>query len=266
MFTYTELKQAGLINNLMIVHPVHDKIIPLEYVCRYLFGVKTLPITTCLIKLELDDIIIKYNSNNYIVTCKFGHFIDRIGCLDKYMNKYLVINYCNFLGTDLTGIQKDIHQFNKEFIDYLEKYKPIHHNIIIRMIGKDHSNGMMVGYETGMNIMMIKYDNCVISYGYDKIESEMYVSLSEINKSTFKKLAEDIFQSMLRTNVDEYVIYNLEKITGNASFAKMLVIAHNNNECVIPLDYANSIIQFKNEKQKQNYNIKFMITTFYKVK
>jgi len=262
MFTYTELKQAGLINNLMIVHPVHDKIIPLEHVCKCLFGVKTLPITTCLIKLELDNIVLKYNDNYYIVVSRFGHFLDSVGCLDKYEDKYLVINYCNFLGTELNGIQKNIYEFNMKFIEYLEKQKPIHYNTIIRMIGKEHCNGMMVSYEKGINIMMIKYDNFVISYGYDKMESEMYVCIDKQNTQTFKKLAEDIFQAMLRTNVDEYVIYNLTKITGNESFAKMLVVAHNNNDYVIPLDYADSIIQFKNENQKQHYNIKFM--TLYK--
>jgi hypothetical protein len=166
------------------------------------------------------------------------------------------------LGTELNGIQKDIYNFNMKFIEYLEKQKPIHYNTIIRMIGKEHCNGMMVSYEKGINIMMIKYDNFVISYGYDKMESEMYVCMDKQNTHTFKKLAEDIFQAMLRTNVDEYVIYNLTKITGNESFAKMLVVAHINNDFAIPIDVAMSIIQFKNENQKQHYNIKFM--TLYK--
>ena len=262
MFTYTELKQANLINNLMIVHPVHDKIIPLEHVCKCLFGVKTLPITTCIIKLGLDGIIMKYNDDYYIIASHFGSFLDKIGCLDKYMNKYLVINYCNFLGKEITGIQKDIYNFNMKFIEYLEKHKPIHYNTIIKMIGKEHCNGMMAGYEKGINIMMIKYDNYIISYGYDIMESEMYVCIDKQNMQTFKKLAEDIFQAMLRTNVDEYVIYNVEKITGNASFARMLVLAHNNNDFAIPIEVAMSIIQFKNEKQQNNYNIKFM--TLYK--
>ena len=259
MFTYTELKQAGIINNLMIVHPVHDKIIPLEHVCKCLFGVKTLPITTCIIKLELDGIIMKYNDDYYIIASHFGSFLDKIGCLDKYMNKYLVINYCNFLGTELTGIQKDIYIFNQQFIEYLEKYKPIHHSTIIKMIGKNHCNGMMAGYDETINIMMIKYDTYCISYGYDKMDTEMYIDLSKINKDTFKKLAEDIFQTMLRTNVDDYVIYNLEKITGNDAFSRMLVIAHNNpSDFLIPIDVVTSIIMFKNEQHKHNYNMKFM--------
>lgn len=275
MFTYMELKQAGLINNLMIVHPVHDKIIPLEHVCKCLFGVKTLPISTCLVKLEFNNIVVKYTGVYYIKASRFGQFIDNVGCLDKYENKYLIINYCNFLETELIGIQKDIYIFNKKFIEYLEKHKPINYNVIINMIGKNHCNGMIAGYEKSINIMMIKYDHCVVSYGYNVVASEMYVCLNtnlcrdntqyahdpidEYNytNDTFKKLAEEIFQSLLRKNVDEYVIYNLEKITGNISFAKMLVVAHNNNDCVIPLNHANSIVQFKNEELEQNYNFKF---------
>jgi hypothetical protein len=262
MFTYTELKEAGLINNLMIVHPVYDKIIPLENVCQSLFGVKTLPITTCIIKLELDNIIIKYNNMNYIVVSRFGHFLDNIGCLDKYMDKYLIINYCNFLGQFLTGIQKDVDNFNKKFIEYLEKHKPIHYNTIINMIGRIQCNGIMAGYDKMINIIMIKYDNINISYGYDIMETEMYVCLNDIDKKTFKKLAEDIFQTLLRMNVDDYVIYNLTKITGNESFAQMLVKAHNNNEFSIPIDVVTSIIAFKSDKLKQHYNMKFM--TLYK--
>ncbi len=262
MFTYTELKEAGLINNLMIVHPVYDKIIPLENVCQSLFGVKTLPITTCVIKLELDNIIVKYNNMNYVVVSRFGHFLDSIGCLDKYMDKYIIINYCNFLGQELTGIQKDVDNFNKMFIEYLEKYKPIHHNTIINMIGKNQCNGTMSGYDKMINIIMIKYDNINISYGYDIMETDMYVCLNDIDKKTFKKLAEDIFQTLLRMNVDEYVIYNLTKITGNESFAKMLVYSHDNKKHIIPLDVVTSVIAFKGNKEKHNYNMKFM--TLYK--
>jgi hypothetical protein len=94
------------------------------------------------------------------------------------------------------------------------------------------------------------------------METEMYVCLNDIDKKTFKKLAEDIFQTLLRMNVDDYVIYNLTKITGNESFAQMLVKAHNNNEFSIPIDVVTSIIAFKSDKLKQHYNMKFM--TLYK--
>lgn len=267
MFTVSEMKQNGLINNLMIVHPIYDKIIPLEHVCKCLFGVKNLPITTCCIKLELDRIITKYNNIWYIIISRFEYFIDRIGDLNKYMSKYLVINYYNFLRYELYGIQKDIQHFNGQFVEYLKKHTPIHHNTIIQMIGKDVFNGMLVKNE--QNKITISYNICSITYGYDSIDSvtsqngktDVCVCLLNIDKTTFKKLAEDIFQILLHANSDEYVCYNLTSITGNETFAKMLVMAHNApNDHIIPIEVAMSVLLFKNKQQQEYYTSKFMTT------
>lgn len=259
MFSYSELKKSGIINDLMVVHPVYDKIIPLDHVCMCLFGVKTVPITTCIIKLKIDKIIIEYNNLIYLVVSQFGQFIDRVGCLNKYMNKYIIINYCNFLEKELTGIQKDVHHFNMKFIEYLEKNKPINFNTIIKMIGKDIHNGTMVSYYDIINMICIKYDNIVISYGYEKMNIETYACLIDPN---FAKLADDIHNIMLRNNVDEYVCYNITKITGNEAFAKMLVMAEKQrDEFCIPVEVAASIIVFKNDMKQNEYNKYF--TTIY---
>ena len=260
MFSYSELKKYGIINNLMVVHPIHDKIIPLDHVCVCLFGVKTVPTTTCIMKLKIDNIIISYNNIIYLIASQFGRFVDRVGCLDKYMNKYIIINYCNFLEKELTGIQKDVHHFNMMFIDYLERIKMIHYNTIIKMIGKDIHNGMMVSYNDAINMICIKYDNIVISYGYDIMDIETYGCLTKPN---FAKLADDIHNIMLRNNVDEYVCYNISKITGNEAFAKMLVVAEKQRDVFcIPIEVAASIIEFKNDMKQKEYNEYF--TTIYK--
>jgi hypothetical protein len=257
MFTYTSIKKSGLVNNMtMIVHPVYDKIIPLECVNKFFFGVNYTPITTCNQYLLFNKIIIEYNDNKYLILSKLSKYFEAIGRLENYNNKYIIINYYNFIGKELNDIQKDIYNFNNNFINYLETKQPLFYNIMIKMIGKSHFNGKLVDYENITKLMSIMYDNIIISYGYENIntDSNLYVNLNNVNNVNNNSLYESIKTAYLMKDIDTFIIYNLTKITGNESFSKLLVLSHNKKEnFCIPANILNDIIMFKNEKSKEKY-------------
>jgi hypothetical protein len=250
----------------MIVHSEHDKLISLQETCKCLFGVDKLPMTTCKQILYQKNILYNYKNNDYIILSKFKDLIDSIGNLDNYDTKYLIINYNHFLEKELNGFQKQIVDFNNNFIEYLNKKKPLFYNIIVKMFGDEYFNGQFIGFENSTNIMIIKYDNINITYGLDEFDNKLYVNINNtsiINTSIYKKLYNDIKDEYLMMDIDRFVTYNLTKITLNATFAELLVNSYNKkNEYTIPLYIINGSIVFKDDNAKIEYLNK--ITSIYK--
>ena len=256
MFTFSNIKKSGLIheNGDFIVHPTYDKIISLKKVNRFFFGCNETPITSPQYLL-ISNIIIKYNDDNYLILSKLNKYIQAIGNMENQSNKFLVINYYNFIGKELNKIQKDIYNFNNKFINYLNYKKPLFFNTIIKMLGNEFFNGILAGIEHNTNIISITYDNIMITYGYNDLDMKLYVNLNDTN---YNLLYENIKESYLMMDIDRFVVYNLTKITNNEGFASLLVSSHNNKqEFCIPIYIINSFISFKNSKSADKYLERF---------
>jgi hypothetical protein len=258
MYSFSSIKKSGLIheNGDFIVHPTYDKIIALKKVNNYFFGINETPITNPQYLL-LNNIIIKHNDENYLILSKLNKYINSIGTMENQSNKFLTINYYNFIGKSLEGIQKDIYDFNNNFINYLNHKKPLFFNTITKMFGENFFNGTLVGIEPITNIMSIKYDNIVITYGYNDNDMKLYVNL---NQNDYNSLYENIKEAYLMMDIDRFVCYNLSKITNNEDFSSLLVSSHNNKEdFCIPVYIINTFINFKNNKSAETYLEKFKI-------
>lgn len=261
VYTYAYMKSQGIIDNTMIIHPVYDKLIPLNHINHFLFGVSSIPKTTCKAFLVMHNIIIEYNNTLYLILSKMKEYIEAIGTLDNYTNEYILINYYNFINKELTGIQNDIYNFNQKFIEYLEKEKPLFYSSIINIFGKKYFNGKFIASETITGMISILYNNIMITYGNSNMNAKLYVNLYDYE---FKKIYEDIKNEYLLNDIDLYVKYNLIAITQNESFADLLVTSHNMKEyCCISIDIVNNIIAFKNNNTKEKYIERF--TKLYKI-
>ncbi len=261
MFSFSTIKQFGLIheNGDFIVHPSYDKIMLLSKVNKFFFGINNTPITNPQYLL-MNDIIIKYNNDNYLVLSKLHNYINSIGTMENQEDKFLHINYYNFIDKELNGIQKDLYEFNNNFIDYLNNKKPLFFTTISKMFGEKYFNGILVGIENNTNMISIKYDNITITYGYGDLDMKLYVNLLSYD---CKKIYNDIKEQYLMMDIDRFVCYNLTKITDNEGFASLLVSSHNNkDDFCIPVYMINIIIKFKNSKAEEKYIERF--TNIYK--
>jgi hypothetical protein len=260
MFSFSSIKKSGLIheNGDFIVHPTYDKIILLKKVNKFFFGINETPITNPQYLL-MSNIIIKYKGENYLILSKLNKYIESIGSMDNQSNKFLTINYYNFIDKELKGIQKEIVDFNNKFINYLNNKKPLFFTTIIKMLGESFFNGSLVGIENNSNIMSIKYDNIIITYGHNENDLvRLYVNINTNSNYKYKLLYEQIKEEYLMMDVDRFVVYNLTKITNNEGFASLLVSSHNNKEdYCIPIYIINSFINFKNEDSALNYLERF---------
>ncbi len=254
MFSFSTIKKSGLIheNGDFIVHPTYDKIILLNKVNKFFFGIKETPITNPQYLL-MSNIIIKYKDENYLILSKLHKFIEAIGNMENQSHKFLIINYYNFIGHEINGIQKDIIDFNNKFINYLNNKKPLYYNTIIKMFGDIFFNGSLVGIENNTNIISIKYDNITITYGYKPIDMKLYINMNH-NDYNYNILYDQIKEAYLMMDIDRFVIYNLTKITNNEGFASLLVSSHNNKEeYCIPIYIINTFINFKNNSSAIKY-------------
>ncbi len=264
MLTFSSIKKLGLIheNGDFIVHPTFDKIMSLSKANRFFFGINTTPITNPQYLL-MNNIIIKYKDENYLILSKLQKYIEAIGDLENQENKFLHINYYNFIDKELTGIQKDVFEFNNNFILYLKNKQPLFFTTIIKMFGEKYFNGILVGIEHNTNMISIKYDNINITYGYDELDTKLYINLSNLSNKDLNKLYNEIKEQYLMMDIDRFVCYNLTKITDNEGFSSLLVSSHNNkNDFCIPVYMINGIINFKNEKAEEKYTERF--TNIYK--
>lgn len=264
MFSFSTIKKSGLIheNGDFIVHPTYDKIMLLSKVNRFFFGINTTPITNPQYLL-MNNIIIKHNNDNYLILSKLNKFINAVGTMENQEAKYLHINYYNFIDKELNGIQKDLYEFNNNFILYLNNKKPLFFNTIIKMLGETYFNGILNGIEHNTNMISIKYDNINITYGYDELDTKLYINLSNLSNKDLNKLYNEIKEQYLMMDIDRFVCYNLTKITDNEGFSSLLVSSHNNKEdFCIPVYMINMIIKFKNNKSEEKYIERF--TNIYK--
>lgn len=257
MYSFAVIKKSGLLNKNcdFEVHPSYDKIILLSKVNYFFFGVLVTPITNPQYLL-MNNIIIKHNNELYLILSKLNKYFEAIGSMENQINKFLIINYYNFIDKELIGIQKDIYNINNKFIKFLVKTNQLYNNTIIKMLGNKFFNGKLVGFEHNTNIMSIKYDNITITYGYTNIGMKLYINLLCPN---FDNLYHDIKEEYLMMDIDRFVCYNLTKITNNESFSSLLVSSHNNkNDFCIPVYIINSIISFKNTKAEEKYLERFI--------
>jgi hypothetical protein len=257
---------SGLINynkEGLIIHPKYDKLIPLDIVNKFFFGINDIPYSTCYQYLELNNITINYNKKHYLILSKLSKYFKAVGDLENQMNNYIIINYYKFIEKELSGIQKDIYNFNTHFIKYIEHKKPIFYNIIINNLGESFFNGCIVNYEKLSNSMVIKYDDLIIYYGYYNLDIKLFINIKDYDSKTFQKLYQDIKQFYLMKDINKYVAYNLTKITKNEAFSNLLVITHNKKtDFLLPVDTLNLMILFKNDVAKNNYMKRF--TEMYK--
>ena len=259
MLSFSSIKKSGLIheNGDFIVHPIYDKIMLLSKANKFFFGINNTPITNPQYLL-MNEIIIKYHDEYYLILSKLHKFINAVGTLENHKNKFLHINYYNFIDEELNGIQKDLYEFNNNFTLYLQNKQPLFFNTIIKMFGQSYFNGVLVGIEHNTNMISIKYDNITITYGYDELDTKLYVNLSTLSNKEFNKLYNEIKEQYLMMDIDRFVCYNLTKITDNEGFSSLLVSSHNNkNDFCIPVYIINGIIKFKNSDIEKNYIERF---------
>ena len=260
MLSFSSIKKSGLIhdNGDFIVHPVHDKIMLLSKANKFFFGINNTPITN-LQYLLMNEIIIKYREEYYLILSKLRKFIDAIGTMENQADKFLHINYYNFINKELNGIQKDLYEFNNNFILYLQNKQPLFFNTIIKMSGESYFNGILIGIEYNTNMISIKYDNITVTYGYDELDTKLYVNLSILSNEEFNRLYNEIKEKYLMMDIDKFVCYNLTKITGNEGFSSLLVAGHNNKDDFgIPIYIINTVIKFKNSKTEEQFISKFI--------
>jgi len=259
--TYSTMRNCGLVedSNNIIMHPIHNMIIPLTQINMYLFGINSIPHTVCLQSIIDKNIVIKHNNIFYLILSKLSQYIDMFDSdnLQKYQNKYILINFNNLLNIELEGVQDLLYYFHTKFINFLNEKKPLFHNIIKKMFGDKCYKGQFVDYETNTKIISVKFNYnkpIVVHFGFPDATIPLYVNFNTIlNNDSYNKFYEEIKNEILLQDPDQFIVNNLGTFM-DISIAQLIVKSHNNKmEHIIPLEQLLRLTIFKSDKLKEEY-------------
>jgi hypothetical protein len=247
-----------------IIDPTHGKSLLLKDLNIFLTGVDQIPLSTCKILLLDKKIIFKRNNNLYLKLEKYNEYLDTIGSLENFQDKYLLINYYKLINKDLKDIQKDISEFFTNFIKYLTIKNSIDSNLILSYIGNNYLKAHFVNNEYDLFTIKFNtdYDPIIFTFGYNNLDSKnIYINLQNIDyKECNKRIYKNIVTKFLLNKPDQYIVKNLTKLIGNKSFAKLIYSSHElKNEYTIDIDIIDFIIHYKNVKCKNMYIYLFLL-------
>jgi len=248
----------------IILDPNHGKSLLLKDINLFLTGLNKIPLSTSEMLLLDKQIIFKKNNTLYLKVNKFNNYLDAIGDLSNFKDKYLLINYYKLINKDLNTTQSKIKCFFDNFTKYLLKKNSIDSDLILLYIGDNYLKGELVN--TDCNSLTIKfkteYEPIIFTFGNTNIKSNnIYINLTNINyKEINRNIYKNIVKKFLLNKPNEYIIKNLTKLIGNKSFAELIYSSHDKkSEYTVDIDILDFIIKYKNEKYKDDYINLFLI-------
>ncbi len=260
--TYANLRKYNIVTNTsdIINHVDYDRLINLSELNIFLFGKEEIPLTSCRQLLLEKKIITMEGNKPYLILSKINEYFDSIGELENHMDDYMLINYYNIIDKKLSQFDSFLFLFWTIFKKYLSKKKNPDAKTILNYIGKDYFKGKIEAHQKETNIKSISfktiYKPFIITFGFGELDDNYYVNLSNPN---YKKLYVTLFNEILRSNPDNYVIHNLARVTTNRSFAEMIFHSHKDkSKFNISLDLLDTIIKFKSKALRNEYIEKFI--------
>jgi len=241
------------------------KVISLNKINKILFSNKEPFCTIDKITLLNSGIIKEYENENYLILNKISNYIELIE--NQKSNLYFPYNYYNsFITTEKNINYENMFKVIDEYLDFLDTLGNQYSYLIKHIL----HNGRFLNSEltdvkndlyclrfdkkTGKALHIFMSSNLsatgILSYGEDR-NYKQYEDLYECHKKI-----------LLMDEPEEFLINNLEKVTGDLEFSKMIVHSY-----LIKNDYKTSIkglcnlVEWKNEELMEEY-INFFVNKY----
>lgn len=256
---YQTFVNYGIISNkLDNQYTKYGRVLPLNKLNRILFGTDNIPITVSLLELEKDGLVVNINDKYYYIVDTFDKVIKKIGTLENQHSNYILINYYNLIQRELFGFNKDINNWWRKFIEFIDNDKSLrkdkHKDVVKDIVGTNIFNGII--HQHVDNMYTISFDTTLkpycVTFGYDDIMMKNYVNLNDYN---FNKFYKELVEIVLLSSPDNYILINLAKITKSKEFAGLILQSYKEkNNHVIPVSLLEYVVMFKDNMMKNSYN------------
>jgi hypothetical protein len=260
MSTYRDLKLNGIITSNTTYYSHEKKLILLDNFCQSLFGMNNLPHPIIKANLIHENIIIKKKKNLYFDIDKIDEFFKKIKKIN-FEDSCLPINYYNLAKIHEDSKSMQIFKFILHFKNYLIEKDSKESNKILAYLQRDSKDYFVGKFH---HILIIKdiwvmtvsfnnsVDDLIISFGNDSENN--VINVLDTSTEYLKEVYKHLKQEILMKNPDRFILKNLTRVTGNETFAKMILDSYNEKgDCNINVNEINNYLQFKNEKSKKKY-------------
>jgi len=242
----------------------YGRIIPLKRINRILFGTKNEWILDKIVLLNAG--LIKYINNEYcLITIKLTNYLDLIKSQQKSL--YFPYNYYKYFESETNDHFSHIMHTIDNYINFLDSIGNQFSYLIKHVIlGPTFLNAEFV--ESNDGIICIKFSKKVgkslfIFLSKEKVEIPSTLCYSNSsNIEQYVKLYEHHKNILLMDEPEQFLISNLEKVTGNFEFSEMAVKSYLiKNEFQTPIKSLCNLISWKNEELMNEF-IHFFVNKY----
>jgi len=240
------------------------KIIPLTRLNNILFGTRNKWIVDKILLLNLG--LVKEIDNNYfLLTNKVSDYLELVK--SQKLELFFPYNYYKYFNKEETKFSNIINTIDK-YIDYLESVGDQFSYLIKHIL----HNGTFLNAEIIENVN----DMTCIQFNR-KVGKSLYIILSEEisimptmlcysdsqEKDQYSRLYENHKNILLMDDPEQFLITNLEKVTGNFEFSEMAVKSYLvKNDFETPLASITNLIAWKNDEM-MNHFIDFFVNKYF---
>jgi len=258
---------SNMLNSNIKIIPDIGNVMPYQDLMEILFAnqIKEIP------KLELinKDFLVSFDDNEelYFILNRFEDFLNFLTKrIDFEKENIIAFNFLDCLkkldiDIDVNENQIKLAKVLGEFREYLIEKEDFHSKIILDLFWNDIFKGTISTFNKEPYMMVIKFRKPVgfpLVLNITEGEQLMDNCLSIDHENNFDKLFDSWKNILKMEDSDDFVINCLTEVTGSIDLANFIFTSHNNkNKHVIKVNNLNEIINFKNDKKRDEYLSRF---------
>ena len=240
------------------------KIIPLTRLNNILFGTKNKWVVDKIFLLN-SGLVKEIHTNHFLLTNKVSDYLELVK--SQKLELFFPYNYYKYFNQGESTFSNIINTIDN-YIEYLDTIGDQFSYLIKHIL----HNG------TFLNAELIENDNNMICIQFNrKVGKSLYIVLSEEvsimptmlcysdkqEKDQYSRLYENHKNILLMDDPEQFLITNLEKVTGNFEFSEMAVKSYLvKNDFQTPLASISNLIAWKNEEMMHQF-IDFFVVKYF---
>ena len=258
---------SNMLNSNIKIIPDIGNVMPYQDLMEILFAnqVKEIP------KLELinKEFLVSFDDNDelYFILNRFEDFLNFLTKrIDFEKENIIAFNFLDCLKKldidfEVNENQIKLAKVLGGFREYLVEKEDFHSKIILDLFWNDIFKGTISTFNEEPYMMVIKFRKPVgfpLVLNITEGEQLMDNCLSIDHENSFDKLFENWKNILKMEDSDDFVVNCLTEVTGSVDLANFIFTSHSNKQkYVIKVNNLNEIINFKNEKKKDEYLSRF---------
>jgi hypothetical protein len=249
------------------LEPEIGRVVPISTINQMFFGNSDPFCISGKFELINSNIVKKINGIFYLNLDKLTEYFEIAGNINFDNVKFFPYNYYKiFKSETIPEHFQNMMETIDEYLDFLKNMNDHFSNTIRHILyNKNFLNAELIVAQN--DTFIVKFDKLgkplFINFSYDTNGGSNFLSMFKPrNKTQYYVLYQSHKQQLLMEEPENFLITNLERVTGDRNFSEMAVKSYLNiNKYHTPLEGLSELIQWKDEKSKNEF-IKFFVQKY----